>query len=343
MRHIVERAIAHATLRLPRAVLLGLIGQDPRVVDGQTLDYQIQFGLALEARRNRAPLYQMSPQEARAAAVSVFEVLDVGRREVASARDWMAHDDDREPVPVRVYAPRAHRGGMLVFFHGGGGVIGSVESYDNTCRYLATVAEVVVVSVDYRLAPEHPYPVGIDDALTAYRWARSHAARFGANPERVAVGGDSMGANFAAEVCLRCRAGAGPMPAYQWLIYPGTDLDRSSASHRTFGAGYGLDAPMMSWFMDLYLAGHDPRDPLASPLYADDLAGVPPALVVTAGFDPLRDEGSQYANHLRAAGVEVAHTCHAGLVHGFIQMGGAIASARAAIDAAARQLHEALA
>ena len=342
MREHIERVVSRTVLRLPAALLLRLIGSEPRVVAGQTLDPQIQFGLALEERRDPTPVYEQSPEDARRSVAARFAILDVDPEPVDSVRDWMSAVDGREPVPVRVYRPRGCGGGMLVFFHGGGGVIGSVDAYDAICRHVANRAGVVLVSVDYRLAPEHPFPAGIDDAVTAYLWARSHAARLGADPERVAVGGDSMGGNFAAGVCLRCQGEGLPLPRYQWLIYPATDFTRAQPSHQTCGHGFVLDAPLIHWFTNQYLAGHDPRDPATSPLFAADVSGLPPALLVTAGFDPLRDEGSAYADRLRDAGCEVSYVCERGLVHGFLQMGGAVREARRAIDAAADVLAAAI-
>jgi acetyl esterase len=338
MRAAIERTASRATLSLPGPLLLRVLGERPRVLEGQTLDPRVQFGLALEARRGRKPPQERSVGDARRFIAESFAVLDVDPSPLDSMRDELAEVEGRASVPVRVFRPRDCRGGMLVFFHGGGGVVGSIDAYAAICSYLAHHARMVVVSVGYRLAPEHPYPAGIEDALTGYLWARREAARLGADPGRVAVGGDSMGGNFAAGVCLRCKQQALPLPSYQWLIYPGTDLTRQSPSHETFGTGFVLERPLMDWFVERYLGGHDPGDPGASPLHAVDLGGLPPALVVTAGFDPLRDEGRAYADRLRAAGSVARYRCHRDLVHGFIQMGGAVPAARRAIDAAAETL-----
>jgi len=343
MRMAIERALSHGLLRIPGPVLLRMARETPRVVDGQALDPHIQFALKLEARRRRPRIHEMSPTEARRVAAWALAVLDLKRPDVAKVHDTVARVGDRHPVPVRVFTPANHRGGLLVFFHGGGGVIGSVESYDTTCRYIANLARTIVVSVDYRLAPEHPYPAGLDDAITAYHWARDQAEALGADPTRVAVGGDSMGGNFAALVCQHCRRTGEAMPAFQWLIYPGTDFTRSMPSHQLFASEFALDRSLLDWFRGHYLAGHDPGDHRVSPLWNDRFDGLSPALVVTAGFDPLRDEGRAYADRLRDAGVDTSYECCPSMIHGFVQMAGAFRVAREATAEAVRALGDALA
>jgi acetyl esterase len=213
----------------------------------------------------------------------------------------------------------ASPGGLLVYYHGGGHVIGTLDTHDSACRFLATHAGVGVLSVDYRLAPENPYPAAVDDSIAALAWAAENAERLGFDPARIAVGGDSAGGNLAAVVALAAKAGEAPPPVFQLLIYPVCDYVEKRPSYETFRAGFLLTAAEMDWFRDHYLpdrdAAHEWR---ASPLRAPDLSGLPPAYVLTAGFDPLRDEGEEYARALAAAGVPTALRRHDGLLHSFV-------------------------
>jgi acetyl esterase len=235
-------------------------------------------------------------------------------------------------VPVRLYVPEAAEtpGPLLVYFHGGGWVQGSVATHDAGCRLLAHHSGVRVLSVDYRLAPEHPYPAAVEDAIAAYAWAAEHAARLGADPARLAVGGDSAGGNLAAVVALAARDDERlPDAVFQLLLYPVTDVAEKSASYRSFATGYVLTESGMDWFTDKYLPDAALRaEPQASPLRATDLTGLPPAYVASCIPDVLRDEGEAYAARLRAAGVPVATQRH-DQVHGFFNMTAARSSARA--------------
>ena len=246
-------------------------------------------------------------------------------------------------IPARHYRPTA--GGspapLLVFFHGGGWVLGDLDSYDSACRLISRDAGVHVLAIDYRLAPEHRAPAAVDDAYAAYRWAREQAVELGADPRRVAVGGDSAGGNLAAVVTRLARDAGDPLPSLQWLIYPATDLRGGTLSRSLFGDGFLLTKHDMDWFQNCYVEGSglDFSDPLVSPLLAEDLSGLSPALVVTAGFDPLRDEGDQYAVRLREAGVAVDHRQMSSMIHGFINLnvlGGGVARANAEMISALR-------
>ena len=222
---------------------------------------------------------------------------------------------------VRVYRPPTTGAvPVVVFFHGGGFVIGNVDTHDGTCRTLCRLAQAVVVSVDYRLAPEHRFPAALDDCEAATRWVAAHAAELGADPGRVGVAGDSAGGNLAAAVTLRARAARQPPLAAQALVYPTVDFTTDRPSVVANGQGYLLSAEAVHWFVGQYLGDHDRADPMASPLLAD-LAGLPPAVVATAEFDPLHDEGGDYASALAAAGVPVTHLDFPGLVHGFLGLG----------------------
>ena len=224
-------------------------------------------------------------------------------------------------VPCRLYRPSSQAGlGLLVYFHGGGWVLGSVETHDDVCRKLANAMGHAVLSVDYRLAPEHPFPAPVDDCTHALRWAHSHADELGIDPNRIAIGGDSAGGNLAAVV-----ANMNIVPLkFQMLIYPVTDATRRSTSYRDNAEGYRLTAAGMKWFCDHYLSGSNGSevDPRVSPLHADaeTLSVAPPALVITAEYDPLRDEGEQYAQRLLEAGVACSLTRYYGQIHGFFSM-----------------------
>ena len=250
-------------------------------------------------------------------------------------------------IPVRVYTPVAAggTGPALVYYHGGGWVIGDLETHDALCRTLANEAGCKVIAVDYRLAPEHPFPAAIDDAYAAVKWVEANASEIGIDPNRIAVAGDSAGGNLAAAVSLRAKAEKGPHIAFQLLIYPVTDAPRTTQSYKDFAAGHMLEAEGMDWFWNHYVlsAGADPKHPYAAPLHAESLAGLPPAYVVTAGFDVLRDEGKAYAEALKKAGVEVEYVNYEGMIHGFFNMQGVLDVARDAVKAAAKALKDALA
>ena len=229
-------------------------------------------------------------------------------------------------IPVRIYRPSAATGlPVLVYFHGGGWVICDLETHDPTCRAISNGADCVVVSVDYRLAPEHKFPAAADDAYAATAWVAAHASELGADASRVAVGGDSAGGNLTAAVALMARDRGGPPLAFQVLIYPVLDLASESASRKENGEGYFLTAAGMTWYEEQYLRDDaDRKNVLASPLLADDLAGLPPALVVTAEYDPLRDEGEAYGRRLNEAGVPATVSRYDGMFHGFLAFAGAL-------------------
>jgi acetyl esterase len=225
-------------------------------------------------------------------------------------------------IPARHYRPAtAAPAPLLVFYHGGGWTIGDLDTHDALCRLTCRDADVHVLSIDYRLAPEHPAPAAVEDAYAAFRWAHEHAGDLGAIPGKVAVGGDSAGGNLAAVVSQLARDEdpKGPKPVLQWLIYPRTDCTAQTRSLSLFAEGFLLTKREIDWFEAQYLGGSgvEPTDPRVSPLLADSLAGLPPALIATAGFDPLRDEGDRYAAALRAAGTPVDLRSLGSLTHGF--------------------------
>ena len=237
-------------------------------------------------------------------------------------------------VPVRLYRPTAAQTSqpVLVYLHGGGWTIGDLDTHDVLCRQLARDGACTVVSVDYRMGPEHRFPAAVDDCVDAFDWLRAHAQELQLDTSRMAVGGDSAGGNLAAALCLVQREAGRPMPAYQLLIYPATDMRAVAPSHTTNGQGYMLTNDSIAYYRGNYTAEQaDWDDWRASPLLAPSHAGLPPALVMTAGFDPLRDEGLQYANALSAAGVPTQYVCFERQIHGFITMGRVIEEAHTAV------------
>jgi acetyl esterase len=248
-------------------------------------------------------------------------------------------------IPIRIYTPDGQAPlPVLVYFHGGGWVLGSLDGSDHVARELANSAGCVVVSVDYRLAPEHKFPTGLNDCDAAFQWAVANAASFGGDPTKVAVGGDSAGANLSTAVCLMARSHGGPAPTFQMLIYPVIDHDFDRLSYQENADGYMLTTVSMRWFWEQYVnAAVDMADPLASPIRAADLSGLPPALIITAEFDPLRDEGEAYADRLRQAGVPVVLSRYDGMIHGFFAMFTAINKGRQAVGEASDALRTAFA
>ena len=310
------------------------------------LDPQAQAVLDFLIASGRPPLNTLSPAEARAVARLSAPVFALPAEPVAAAEDRTIPGPGGA-IPVRLYRPRgsaaAERLPVLVFCHGGGFVIGDLETHDRTCRALANRAGAAVLAVDYRLGPEHRFPAAVEDAWAATRFVAEHGAALGLDPARLAVGGDSAGANLAAVSALLARD-SGLTLAGQILFYPVTDFAGGTQSYRDFADGYMLTREAMDWFSSHYLRGPDDiADWRASPLRARDLAGAAPALVVTAGFDPLCDEGKAYADRLAAAGVPTRYRCFAGMIHGFLGMTKALAAAGQALDEAAAALREAFA
>jgi acetyl esterase len=250
---------------------------------------------------------------------------------------------------IRVYTPQAPHSEAsgpfpgLVFFHGGGFVLCSLDSHDGICRSLAHAAGCSVVSVDYRLAPEHPYPAAPEDCYAATRWVAKHGGELGIDVTRLAVAGDSAGGNLAAVTAMMARDRGGPVLRFQLLVYPVTDFSFDTHSYRENAQGYFLTTGMMRWFWDQYLAdAKQGAEPYASPLRARDLSSLPPGLCITAGYDPLRDEGEAFAERLRGAGIAVRTSRYDGMFHGFFAMGGRLDEARAAVAEAAAALRAAL-
>jgi len=290
------------------------------------------------------PFDELSVEEARAAIATLSAAA--GEGEAVARVENRAVPGPRGEIPVRVYTPEGPAPfPVLVYFHGGGWVIGNLETHDGLCRHLANAAGAVVASVDYRLAPEHPFPASGEDAYAATRWVAANAAVIGGDAKRVAVGGDSAGGNLAAVVSLMARDRGGPPLVFQLLVYPVTDApSANTASYRDNAEGYFLTAKMMHWFWKHYCGKNpDMSDPYLCPLRAKDLKRLPPALVVTAEFDPLHDEGEAYAARLREAGSQAHVKRYAGMIHGFFGMGPLLTKAREATKDAASALRAAFA
>ncbi|MGC2775290.1 MAG: alpha/beta hydrolase [Bradyrhizobium sp.] len=273
------------------------------------------------------PAYEtLTPAEARDYYLAARTVSNPEPPQLADVQE-LAIPAPHGQIPARLYRPRTLReaGGLapaLVFFHGGGWVIGNLDSHDVVCRTLAHEGELVVISVDYRLAPEHKFPAAIDDAIAATQWVADNAAALSIDGSRLSVGGDSAGGNLAAVVALSARDGKAPRLSGQVLIYPATDFTMSHPSHSEPETSVLLTHSVIRWFRDHYLnSAADIHDWRASPAKAETLVGLPPAYVLTAGADPLRDEGDEYARRLREAGVPVTHRTHPGQFHGFFTMG----------------------
>jgi acetyl esterase len=296
------------------------------------LDPQARFVLDQLAAQGGFELSDLTPEEAR----QHFEALQlpIAPEPVAEARDRALPGPAGE-IPVRVYRSEAapRRAPAVVYFHGGGWVIGSLDTHDGFCRALANRTAAVVVSVDYRLAPEHRFPAAPEDCYAALRWVAERGDEIGVDGSRVAVAGDSAGGNLAAAVALMARDRGGPRPRHQALIYPVTDHDFERPSYRENAEGYLLSRADMRWFWGHYLPEPERRaDPYASPLRAEKLGELPPATVVTAEFDPLRDEGEAYAARLAEAGVPVECERYEGMIHGFVQLFPVFDAGRRATD-----------
>jgi acetyl esterase len=308
-----------ALAALPDRALRATLGR-PVVADGQELHMEAQLGLKLLEISGSPPLERLSVADARAQVIHDAQAFEGRRVRLARVAD-LSVSGAAGPLGARLYTPdhNGGRGGLLVYFHGGGFVVCDLNTHDNACRFLAKRAGAAVLSVDYRRAPEHHFPAAIEDALAAFRFAVEHASELGADPANVAVGGDSAGGNLAAGVARLAAGAGGRAPVFQLLFYPWLDLSRKRESYRLFGEGFYLTDAELDWYRHHYVTEEaDVLDPRCSPLLADDLSGVAPAYVATAGFDPLRDEGEQYADRLRAAGVPVALRRHNDLIHAFV-------------------------
>jgi acetyl esterase len=305
---------------------------DVRTAEG--LDPVLRALLIDAAAQGLPKLPEVTPEAARAYFEQVCAQLNATQDAPCKTEDLTLPGPDGA-LGARLYrqSDQPAQPGVILFFHGGGWVLGSIDSHDCICRHLSHGTGWPVLSVDYRLAPEHPFPAAIEDARTALAWLRDNACKLGVDSARIIVAGDSAGGNIAAALTLADRGNATPPLAGQILIYPAVAHDFDAGSMMRYASGFGLERGDMEWFVDHYHGQTAaPRDPLHSPLYADDLSGLPPAVVVTAGFDPLHDEGRAYGARLQDAGNTTAFRNFASLNHGFLKLAGVVPAARAALD-----------
>jgi acetyl esterase/lipase len=319
---------------LPAWAQRQLVGPPPRL-DGLELAPDIHMLLRLAKWAGETSLVEgRTPEQARAENLEAVPVITGPRRPMQRVES-LAVPGPAGEIPARLYvapgsAPEPQP--LLVYYHGGGWAIGDLETHDGLCRFLAVHAGCRVLSIEYRLAPEHPFPAAVEDAFAAFSWATEQASELGATPARIAVAGDSAGGNLAAAVTLLARDGGDAQPAMQLLLYPPTDAVGGLASRDVFAEGFLLTRGDMEWFEGHYIAdGCEESDPRISMMRATDLAGLPPAYVATAGFDPLRDEGETYAGRMREAGTRVALRRYADLIHGFASLTAVSPSSHAAM------------
>lgn len=330
-----QTKIARLLLKLPAGALRAMSGGAPVEIGGRVLDPHFQF-LAHAAAKRPAPTEAPTARDARAQTRALVDLAG------GPAEPGVRWSDEPIPVdgrviPARLYSPvRAKPGAVLmVYYHFGGGVVGDLETCHAFCSMLCAALGAPILSVDYRLAPEHPWPAGLQDALDSFLWARMNAGRLGGRPGVAAIGGDSMGGNFAAIIAQDMARLGQPQPFLQLLIYPATDIAASGGSMELYAESFPLTAATMAFFMANYLPdGADVSDPRLSPLKADDVEGLAPALVFTAGFDPLCDQGRAYADRLEGAKVNVLYRCFDSLAHGFTAFTGVVPAA----DSACRQI-----
>lgn len=348
---MLEPKLFRVLLGLPVGVQRRLAGR-PVVVDGQTLDTETQWMLRIQKLARLPAAETLSMSQARREILRQTRLAG-GAQPIGETRDLEIPGADAM-IAARLYVPRSQVGSrgksrpssgwpMLFFVHGGGMVFGSLDSHDSLCRFLAERADMRVLSIDYRLAPEHPFPAAVDDCWASFEWLWENTEKLGVDPERIAVGGDSAGGYLAAVTALRA-AESGIAVAYQMLIYPMTNMAEQSQSKQTFGEGFFLTKAFMDLAEASYLSqSHDRRDPRVSVHFTERLPdGLAPAFIATAGFDPLRDEGEAYARLLAEAGVAVETQRFPGLIHGFANIVGAGRSNRAAVAVVAARLKAAL-
>jgi acetyl esterase len=306
------------------------------------LDPQAQALMTLLSEKGIPPVYTQTPAEARASYLARRSITQSEAPEVGHVQD-LHFTHSGVDIAVRVYHPAGANQAMpaLVYLHGGGWTVGDLDTHDVLCRSLCKQAGGVVVAVDYRMGPEYKFPAAYDDAVVAWQWVAAQAQALGIDPTRIAIGGDSAGGNLAAAACLGLRD-LGLKPVMQLLIYPSTLMAPDTASYQTNGQGYMLTRESMAWYSGNYLRGpQDAQDWRASPQLATSHANLPPALVLTAGFDPLRDEGLMYADALSRAGVSSQYICFERQIHGFITMGRVLQEANTAVALCAHALRTA--
>lgn len=305
-----------------------------------SLDPLVKGLLDQMASQPQPKLWELPPEQGRAMYKMMGQMLDVQNVPIGKVENRTIPGPGGE-IPIRIYTPVAQGGGALpaiLFYHGGGFVIGDLDTHDSVCRQLSNEARAKVVAVDYRLAPEHKFPAAPDDCFAALKWVDAQASAIGVDGNRLAVAGDSAGGNLSAVVCHMAKAQGGPQIQFQALIYPTTIAHSDTPSMKAFQAGYLLEREAMDWFFDSYVPkGQDLKDWKLAP-YHGDCAGLPPALVVTAGYDPLKDEGKAYADKMKAAGVPVEYVDYPAMIHGFYNLGAVLPQAKGAIQMTAQRI-----
>lgn len=332
-----QATIAKLLLKLPASWKVKMAGGEPVTIGGRTLDPNFQF-LAHGAAK-QPPMSSLTAQEGRAASAAGLAMFAAKPEPGVTWDNFEIPSPEGHQIPVRLYKPADQnpQAPIMVYFHFGGGVIGDLETCHAFCTMIASIVKCPVLSVDYRLAPEHPHPAGLEDCICAYEWALKNAEQHGAPSGRAAVGGDSMGGHLSAVICQDVRNDGIPMPDLQLLIYPATDLVTEFPSATLYGETYPLSTDTMNWFMGHFLPDDmDRESPRVSPALNPNLEGLPPAIIVTAGFDPLADDGPAYAAKLKAQNVDTVYKCYDSLAHGFT----AFTAVAPAADAACREIAE---
>ncbi len=306
-----------------------------------SLDPQAQLFLDKVNELNNPPIHTLGATGAREAYAARPDFLAPAFIELFSVEDRIITYNNLS-IPTRIYTPTKSEKNLpaCVFYHGGGMVIGTLDGYDTLCRQLAFQSQCIIISIDYRLAPEHKFPAAVDDAFAAYQWVCKHAPTINADPNNIAVSGDSAGGNLAAVVCLMAKTQQIPLPRCQVLIYPATAPHANSDSHIRFATGYFLERDTVLWFHESYINSDDDRnDYRYAPLIAESLSDLPPALIIVAGYDTLRDEGIAYATRLQSEGVDVELTEYCGMFHPFVSLAGILDDGKRAITHCAKTLH----
>ncbi|MEQ9505966.1 MAG: alpha/beta hydrolase [Hyphomonas sp.] len=336
-----QRILAKTFASLPGGLIVKLAGGEALTIEGRTLEPQLQM-IAWNGRA-APPMSTLPAETVQAGVKAQLALLEDVVGEGTSFSNLTIPGPDGNTIPARMYRPASQdpRHPLIVYFHMGGGVVGDLETCHAWCAMLAQGAQAPVLSVDYRLAPQHKFPAGLDDCIAAYLWGVEHAHQFGAPKGKASVGGDSMGGNFSAIITQKMKREGGPLPTLQLLIYPAIDISKDYPSKTSFSKTFSLSQDTMDWFMKQYLPdGFDPKDLRVSPGQETDLAGLSPAVVVTAGHDPLSDEGDEYAARLKAAGVAVVHKRYDALAHAYTAFTFISPGARAACHEMATMVHD---
>lgn len=326
-----QRSILRLLLHLSDPWKIKISGGEPIEVLGRRLDTDLQ--LVCRLARFNPDISAYPPKKARKKFTNAMSVLAKYPLSLPKVETTVIGKGD-SAFKIRIYNPDPTRDNLpiLIYYHGGGFVVGSIDSVDEVCRYLAYRTPCLIFSVNYRLAPEYPFPIPLEDSYRAYEWVKYNAYRLGGNPERISLAGDSAGGNLALGVTAKLKEAQENLPNFLGLIYPVIDMSREAPSYETFRSGFLLTRKIMRWFRDHYLP--DPslaKDPLASPIYSDT-SSYPPVYLSTAGFDPLSDEGKEFAEKLSQSGVRVTHTDFPGLVHTYFGMGSMIPSCKEAVE-----------